>query len=228
MRKFVGPACRGKCLLPPWLGRILKIDVLAARPGIFLGRSHLWKAYTLEKAAPRIKQFVFSNLKIENQQQWLKTGCPVPHWYWGRCFGLSSCLGAQHNSVSQAVIMGRCNRKGFFFLFTPNVGISLDCVDFWQRFVGHRGKGRRIVLTFNLKPMAPDAILVAWLCPTGPHACWVQFCAHLLLEIVRFIIALPCVLLITAVLLVVLSKEPELLCRFIMWEKIHWFILWDP
>ncbi|KAI1242579.1 hypothetical protein IHE44_0000111 [Lamprotornis superbus] len=35
-------------------------------------------------------------------------------------------------------------------------------------------------------------------------------------EIARFIIALPCVLLITAALLVVLSKEPELLCRFII------------
>lgn len=35
--KFVRhqPAHRGKCLLPPWLGRILTIDVLAARPGMF-------------------------------------------------------------------------------------------------------------------------------------------------------------------------------------------------
>lgn len=137
----MGLACRGKRLLPPWLGRILTIDVLAARPGIFLGRSHLWKAYTLEEAAARIKQFVFSSLKIENQQQWLKTGCPVPHWYWGRCFGLSSCLGAQHNSVSQAVIMVRCNRKGFFFYSLQMSALVWIVLTFDKGLWGTEGKG---------------------------------------------------------------------------------------
>lgn len=122
-------------------------------------------------------------------------------------------LAWEHSAVSWAVKCITHNCKSFLrgskiVLIHPNGFITLDRVDFWTKRVGgHRGMGKKVLLILSKKPLG------TWCCfiftPLLHNYVYllVKFCIHLCLVIARLIIALHFVLLITAVLLTVRSKN---------------------